>query len=74
MLPREVSPGSVILVDEETAWKELLLGIKPIMPEAAEFSAIYPGNRSLCLVEDLSDRSTSADGKLKADPSVITTG
>jgi hypothetical protein len=54
MLAREIYPGALILVDEETAWKELLFGFRPTLPHTAETMAIYPGSDSLCLVEDLS--------------------
>ena len=63
MLTREVFPGMFVLVDEDTAWRELLLGVPAIVADTPRPITIKPGNNALCLVEDLSirkgDRSTS---------------
>ena len=56
MLTREVFPGMFVLVDEDTAWSELLLGVRAVVTEAPSPVIVKPGSNALCLVEDLSIR------------------
>jgi hypothetical protein len=56
MLTREVLPGMFVLVDEDTAWRDLLLGVQAVVTEASTPFIVKPGSNALCLVEDLSIR------------------
>lgn len=63
MLTREVFPGIFVLVDEDTAWRELLFGVPAVVTDQREPVMIKPGSNTLCLVEDLSIR--------KGAPSIV---
>ncbi len=66
MLSREIFPGSFVLVDVETAWRELLLGISPEVPPAGGVTTIGPGDKALCLVEDISIRPSANESPSRA--------
>jgi hypothetical protein len=61
MLAREVFPGTLVLVDEETVWRELMFGIRPEVTSPTGVTTIMPGNKALCLVEDLSVHSVGQE-------------
>jgi hypothetical protein len=55
MLAREISPGSVVLADEDAVWREILWGESPTLPVVTKPPVVIgPGNAELCLVQDLS--------------------
>jgi hypothetical protein len=57
MIPRPVKGGYVVLVDETTAWRELLqMRPPPVSFPQKDPSVVYPGSDALCTVEDLSRR------------------
>jgi hypothetical protein len=48
-----------VLIDEDAAWRELLLGVQAVVTQSTDSITIKPGNNALCLVEDLSVRKES---------------
>lgn len=65
MIPRELRPGVLVLVDEDTVWRELLAQVRPQATEQASeplSDAAYPGSNSLCTVRDLAVREDATGG------------
>ncbi len=61
MIPRQVKPGQIVLVDEDAAWREILIpGSAPSIPHE-KWAPVYPGGDALCVVADLSDDDEHQD-------------
>ncbi len=53
MIARELSPGVVVFVTEDDAWRELLLGEQPQLPSDDDVIWVGPENQKLSLVDEL---------------------
>ena len=71
MIPRQLRPGQIVLVDENEAWREILVpGSRPTIPEPQDWTPVFPGDDALCVVRDLSADEES-NGRYSAADIVI---